>query len=185
MTGLTTGIIVWSIQSLRRHRLITLKIFRRLVKTIQWLVANDDTWQLDRSILQKTDQYCVIIYLYIYIYIYIYIRATYYSQTCRLNFCLFISRSADAADIRWICPSERLLAWDRRMEQPVPADAGQSEEGDGFTHVDMKHFGGHKDEVGAPRSFMMTLWLGNTFQITSPFWGKFTDHQWIPLSRAQ
>ena len=179
MTGLTTGIVLWSIQSLWRHRLITLKIFRRVVKTIQWLAASDDTRQLDRSILQKTD--CVIIYLSIYI------KATCYSRTCRLNFCPFISRSADAADIRWICPSEWLLAWERRMEQPVPADAGQSEEGDGFTHVDMKHFGGHKDEVGAPRSFMMMLWLGNTFQITNPLWGKFTDHwhQWIPPSRAQ
>ena len=30
----------------------------------------------------------------------------------------------------------------------------------------------------------MTLWTGNVFRVTGPFWGEFTGHRWIPLTKA-
>ena len=31
---------------------------------------------------------------------------------------------------------------------------------------------------------MKTSWNGNIFRVTGPLWGKFPDHQWIPLTKA-
>ena len=34
------------------------------------------------------------------------------------------------------------------------------------------------------RGHMMTSSNGNIFRVTGPFWGEFTSHRWIPLTKA-